>query len=241
MGKIIMISSGKDGVGKSSVSALLAETFCGKGKSVLIIEFENGLRSQNIFVNSSESLFDLDDVLFGRCSLAEAVSSSSLSSNLKVIFGGNSRTPVDPALFGPLLLSLADDYDVVIIDSDCSDDTISAVSSYSMYNIIVSTNDTSGIKDAKHVCDLLYQNNAPNIRLIINRVNPQYVKRGATNNLDYCIDTIGAQLIGVIPENIDITLSTNKGKKLSKNSLTQTIFSNIADRLDGLNIPLSYM
>ena len=120
MGKIIMISSGKDGVGKSSVSALLAETFCKKGKSVLIIEFENGLRSQNIFVNSSESLFDLDDVLSGRCSLGEAVSSSSLYSNLKVIFGGNTRSPVDSSLFGPLLLSLADDYDVVIIDSDCT-------------------------------------------------------------------------------------------------------------------------
>ncbi len=241
MGKIIMISSGKDGVGKSSVSALLAETFCKKGKSVLIIEFENGLRSQNIFVNSSESLFDLDDVLSGRCSLGEAISSSSLYSNLKVIFGGNSRSPVDSSLFGPLLLSLADDYDVVIIDSDCSDDTISTVSSYSMYNIIVSTNDISGIKDAKYVSDLLYQNNAPNIRLIINRVVPQYVKNGATENLDYCIDTIGAQLIGVIPENIDITLSTNKGKILNKNSLAQNIFSNIADRLDGLNIPLSYM
>ena len=115
MGKIIMISSGKDGVGKSTVSALLAEAYCEKDKSVLIIEFENGLRSQNIFVNSSEALFDLDDLIYGRCSLEEAVSSSSLSPNLKVIFGGSSRSHIDSSLFEPLLLSLADNYDVIII------------------------------------------------------------------------------------------------------------------------------
>ena len=241
MGKIIMISSGKDGVGKSTVSALLAEAYCEKDKSVLIIEFENGLRSQNIFVNSSESLFDLDDLIYGRCSLDEAVSSSTLSNNLKVIFGGSSRSNIDPSLFEPLLLSLADNYDVVIIDSDSSDDIISTVSSYAMYNIIVTTSDRSGIKDAKYVSDLLYKNNAPNIRLLINRVVPQYIKHGAAENLDNCIDTVGAQLIGVVPECFDITYATNKGKKLNKNSLSHNIFNNIADRLDGLNIPLSYM
>ena len=241
MGKIIMISSGKDGVGKSTVSALLAEAYSEKDKSVLIIEFENGLRSQNIFVNSSEALFDLDDLIYGRCSLEEAVSSSSLSPNLKVIFGGSSRSRIDSSLFEPLLLSLADNYDVIIIDTDCTDEIIYTVASYTMYNIIIATNDLAGIKDAKYVSDLLYQINAPNIRLLINRVVPQYVRQGATENLDYCIDTIGAQLIGVVPECIDITYATNKGKKLNIKSISHSIFNNIADRLDGLNIPLSYM
>ena len=241
MGKIIMISSGKDGVGKSSVSALLAEAYCEKGKTVLIIEFENGLRSQNIYVNLSDSLFDLNDVIYGRCELSEAVSVSPLYPELHVLFAGHSRTPMDSSLFGPLLLSQAESYDVVIIDTDCSDETISTVSLYAMYNIIIATNDRSGIDDAKYVSDLLYERSAPNIRLIMNRIVPGYVRHGATENLDYCIDTIGAQLIGVIPEHIDVSYSTNNGKKLNKRSLIHQIFSNIADRLDGTNTPLSYM
>ena len=241
MGKIIMISSGKDGVGKSSVSALLAEAFCEKGKTVLIIEFENGLRSQNTYVNSSDSLFDLNDVIYGRCELDEAISNSSINSKLKVIFAGNERSPIDSSLFSPILLSQADNYDIVIIDTDSSNDTISMVSIYAMHNIIVATNDRSGIKDAKYVSDLLHEKNAPNIRLIMNKVIPDYVKRGATENLDSCIDVIGAQLIGVIPQHVDISFATNNGKRLSKKSLCHTIFSNIADRIDGENIPLSYM
>ena len=241
MGKIIMISSGKDGVGKSSVSALLAEAYCEKGKSVLIIEFENGLRSQNIYVNLSDSLFDINDVINGRCELEEAVSSSPLYHDLHVLFAGHSRTPVDSSLFGPLLLSQAEKYDVVIIDTDCSDDTISSVSMYAMHNIIVSTSDRSGIDDAKYVSDLLYERSAPNIRLILNRVVPADIQHGAAENLDSCIDTIGAQLLGVIPEHIDVAYSTGNGKKLNKRSLIHQIFSNIADRIDGSNTPLSYM
>ena len=59
-------------------------------------------------------------------------------------------------------------------------------------------------------------------------------------NLDSCIDTIGAQLIGVIPEHFDVAYSTNNGKKLSKSSIIREIICNITQRLDGMNIPLSY-
>ncbi|MBQ8996090.1 MAG: P-loop NTPase [Oscillospiraceae bacterium] len=241
MGKVIMISSGKDGVGKSSLAALLAEVYCEKGKTVLIIEFENGLRSQNLYVNSTDSLFDLSDVLNGRCELDDAVATSSLSAKLKVLFAGNTRESLNRDLFEPLLLTQVDKYDIVLIDTDSSDETISVVSSFSMYNLIVSTNDRSGIQDSKYICDLLYEKNAPNVRLVLNRIKPDYIKRGAASNLDDCIDTIGAQLIGVIPENIDLAYSTNNGKRLNKKSLIHEIISNITERLDGSNVPLSYM
>ena len=240
MGKVIMISSGKDGVGKSSIAAMLAGVYCEEGKSVLLIEFENGLRSQNLYVNATASLFDLSDVVTERCTLEQAITVSSLYPKLSVLFAGNERCTIDKESFSSLVLPLVEQYDIVLIDTDCSDETIETVSSFSMFNLIVSTNDRSGIRDAKYVCDLLYDDNAPNIRLILNRIKPEYVKKGASMNLDSCIDTIGAQLIGVIPEHFDVAYSTKNGKKLSKSSIIREIICNITQRLDGMNIPLSY-
>lgn len=239
MGKIIMVCSGKDGVGKSTVSALLGEAFANTDKSVLLIEFEDGMRSLNGYVGATESIFDLNDVLSGSCELAQAIVPSGIYDKMKILFAGYGRVDLDSSQAETLILALSDDYDYVIIDTNSNNDTLDAVSKLAMYNLIVSTNSNSGIQDSKFIADRLYSNNAPNIRLILNRINPQFIRHKAANNLDYCIDTIGAQLIGVILEDEDILFAVSRGSKLETRSLAAETFRNIAERIDGNHVPLA--
>jgi septum site-determining protein MinD len=239
MGKIIMIASGKDGVGKSTVTALLGEAFAAKGRSVLLIEFEDGMRSLNNYVGATETLYDLNDVLSGSCDMSDAVTTSGVNEKMKVLFAGHGRKDLDSGQFETLVLAVSDDYDYVLIDTNSSNDTLDAVSKIAMMNLVVSTNSNAGVMDAKYIVDRLYETNAPNVFLIINRVIPAFIHHKASNNLDYCIDSIGTQLIGVILEDEDVLSAVSHGKCLPPNTLAATIFGNIADRIDGGSNPLA--
>ena len=92
MSTITCILSGKDGVGKSTVAALIGEQLALLGRSVLLVEFEEGLRCLDQYVGANQSkVFDLDDVLNGRCELDDAIAVSSLSDKLSVIFAANGK------------------------------------------------------------------------------------------------------------------------------------------------------
>ena len=123
MSTISRILSGKDGVGKSTVTALVGEQLALMGKKVLLIEFENGLRCLDLFVGAmATKVYDLDDVLNGRCEFSDAIAVSSISENLSVIFATSARRQLDTDQFSTLVLALSDSYDHIIIDTDCSDE-----------------------------------------------------------------------------------------------------------------------
>lgn len=240
MGAITMIASGKDGVGKSTVAALLGQALAARGNRVLLLELENGLRCLETFVNAGGStIFDLADVMSGRCEVAAAIAKSRNEEQLSVLYTASRREDISDERFPALILSLAEDYDHVLIDTDCNDSTLDAVSRVAMNCIVLATPDPMGLRDAKYVCDRLFERSAANVRLILNRVDKALMKAVAVPHLDYCIDAVGAQLLGVVPQLTDIAACAAMGKAPAAGSVAQTVFVNIAARLDGRHMPLA--
>ena len=240
MGYITSICSGKDGVGKSTVAALLGEAMAFSGSRVLLIEFENGLRCLDRFLAANEStLFNIGDVMSGKCSSGDAVAVSPLSPNLSVIFAGFAREECRKKQFPELIAALSARYDHILLDTDCSDESLKAVSAIAMNNLIISTQDPTGVRDAEYVCEKLFSYGAPNLKVVFNRVNSAYIRKGFSADLDTCMDVVGAPLAGVITEIPEIYDSVMNGRPLQKGSLPYTIFDNIRIRLEGGSAPLA--
>jgi len=239
MSTISRFISGKDGVGKSTVTALVGEQLALMGRKVLIIEFEDGLKCLDVFVGATQSkVFDLNDVLNGKCEINDAIASSTLSDNLDVIYSSYDKKQIDTEQFSTLVLALSENYDHILIDSDCSDSAVDSLSGIAMNSIVVSTADLMGCRDTKYLCDRLYGQSVPSVRVLFNRVRRDYIADGLTNNLDEAMDMIGTPIIGAVPEKADILRCTCRGLLPDKNSITFKIFRAIAMRIDGETVPL---
>lgn len=239
MGTITMVASGKDGVGKSTVSVFVGAALAQAGENVLIVELDSGLRSIDVISGVySKIIYDIYDVLNGNCEPKKAIVRSPLSDKLYVLSApfNSGSLPVDR--FVRLCTALADQFDHVIIDSSSAPGAIVAAAAVAMRGIVVSTVDPIGIRGSKVVVDRLLDQSVNDVRLVLNRVIPERVFKGIVPNLDFCIDNIGARLLGVVPELDDIALACAGIAPLPKGSLAASVFSNIAERLKGNDVPL---
>ena len=109
-----------------------------------------------------------------------------------------------------------------------------------MNAIMVATADPAGVRDARIVADRLKDLAVPKMRLLLSRIEPSRIALGVVPDLDFCIDNIGLQLIGVVPEDDEIALSAAMGIPLEKKSLSKSVFYNIAERLYGNDLPLAF-
>ncbi|MBQ2086395.1 MAG: AAA family ATPase [Oscillospiraceae bacterium] len=242
MSTITRVLSGKDGVGKSTVTALIGEQLALSGRKVLLIEFENGLRTLDMYVGATQTkIYDLDDVLNGRCEIADAIANSSLSRNLDVIFAGNVRKDLPKDQFEDMVLALNENYDHIIIDTDCSEESLDCITGITMNNLVVATQDIPGIRDARYVCDRLLSAGCVGVKVIFNRVNSDYIAKKITPNLDTAMDLIGVPLFGVIPENGDILNITARGILPKSKTITKDIAKALASRLEGETVPLTVL
>ena len=239
MGTITMIASGKDGVGKTGVSVFTGAALARMGKKVLVIELDSGLRSIDIVSGVySRIVYDLSDVLSGRCEHDKAIVRSPLEKNLYVMSAPFNSGNISAERFVKLCTVLSASYDYVIIDTASSTGAILTAASTAMKAIIVTSADPVSIRGSRLIADRLYDMSIQDVRLLINRLVPERVYAGAVPNLDYCIDAVGARLIGVIPESDGIALASAGIGQLKPGSRESKIFSNIAQRIEGEEVPL---
>lgn len=239
MGTITMVTSGKDGVGKSTLSVFLGAAFALGGEKTLVIELDNSFRSIDVISGVyGKLIYDINDVLSGRIEPRKAIAESPISENLSVMSApfNPSLLPVDD--FVNLTTALNEDYDQVIIDAASTPGAVYSAASCAMRVLLVTTADPVGIRNSKQLVDKLEEYAVRNVRLIISRVVPSRVGSGIVPNLDFVIDNIGIQLIGVIPELTDIALASTGSTFLSKGSVSMRIFLNIAERMRGNDVPL---
>ena len=241
MAEKIFVTSGKGGVGKSTICALLGATLARLDKKTLIIELDFGLRSLDVMLGvSDKTVFDLSDVLMSRCEINKEIVSCEYEPRLKLI-----SAPLDSFLsynkesLKKLLDKIDGEYDYILIDSPAGAglsfrEAISLVDSA----LIVVTPDLVCVRDARKVSDILLDFGVTNQRLIINKVKNKFMKLDILTDLDYVIDAVGVQLISVIPENIEIFQKTLVGSSLIKESVSFKVFENLAKRILGQEIPL---
>lgn len=245
MGVSTVITSGKGGVGKSTVSVGLGRALAQRGRRVLLIDCDAGLRSLDRMTGTEEKLvFDISDVVHGRCAPAEAIYPCAEEESLFLLPAPSSgENMIRPAVMRKLVPFLKKYYDHILLDSPAGvGDGFRAAACAADRALIVCTPDPVCVRGASSVKSLLKNLDVNDSRLIINRFNGRFFSEtGVFGDLDGVIDAAGSRLFGVVPEDFSLAAAFLKGKRAKESSSGMMALSRMAGRLEGEDIPLSLM
>lgn len=238
-GRVLAVTSGKGGCGKSTICVLLGDALAREGKRVLLLETDAGLRALDLLLGVPDrAVFDLADLLCGRCRLEQAAVPSAFNPRLLVIPAPyDHRFLPDPKAFAALVDRLRQGFDFLFIDTPAGlGSMLSAVAGACDCALLAVTPDPVCVRDAARVSSVL--DGLIPMRLIINRI-PARRRSLAVPDLDFVIDQTGVQLLGVVPEDPDIYACTCAGTALpADNRCGRRAFENIAGRLLGREVDL---
>ncbi len=240
MATVIMIASGKGGTGKSTFATFLSTELAQANKRTLLIELDAGLRSIDVIAGiQQEAVYDIADVLMGRCDANKAMSFSPYTENLRIISAPYKSYDTDFSNFKKVIDSLYDDFDYIIVDTAAGlGNAFYATSKVSVIGIIVVTPDIISVRDGRLVSDELYNAGIKDIRLVINKFSQQTFRYSGFNDLDEVIDEVCARLLGVIPMSRQIAVNAINGEQLTVGSQEKQIFTAISQRIRGKDIQI---
>lgn len=245
MGQVIVVTSGKGGVGKTTTVANVGAGLAMLGKKVAMIDADIGLRNLDVVMGlENRIVYDIVDVVEGFCRLKQAlIKDKRFSDNLSLLAAAQTKdkSAVSPDEMRRICKELKADFDFVLIDCPAGiEQGFKNAVAPAEQAIIVTTPDISAVRDADRVIGLLEAHGLREPLLIINRVRPNMVKRGDMMAVEDITDILAIPLLGVIPEDEGIILSTNRGDPAAtvQSSLAGTAYRNIALRLTGQDVPL---
>ncbi len=243
MSKIIGIVSGKGGVGKTTLCANLSFALAKRGKNVIAIDGDIGLKNLDILLGMvDKSAFDLTDILTGRCMVSKAIQVHDDFANLHFISASQTSDceDIDKVGFRKLCRYLRARYDYVLIDAPAGVGTgFDTIVESCDECVVVATPDLTSIRDAQKTAALLSRFTHLSSKLVINRVNPKMITKGYLKNIDDIMDSISLPLVGILPVDDELILYSNSGiPAVGTKSICSGPFMNIADRLCGINAPL---
>jgi septum site-determining protein MinD len=241
--KVITITSGKGGVGKTTATANIATALAFDGARVVCIDADIGLRNLDVVLGlENRIVYDLVDVVEGRCRLRQAMIRDKRLPNLFLIPAAQTRdkTAVSPSDMVRLINELRTECDWVLIDSPAGIERgfRNAIAPADM--IVVITNpEISAVRDADRIIGLVEAEEKGPVRLILNRLKPEMVKREDMLSADDVLELLAIELIGIVPEDDQVILSTNRGVPIVLDGKSQAgqAFRNIATRLEGQKVP----
>jgi septum site-determining protein MinD len=243
--RVITITSGKGGVGKTTTTANLAAAFTTLEKNVVCIDADIGLRNLDLILGlENRIVHDLVDVVEGRVTVKQAMIRHKLMPRLSLIPAAQNRdkTAVSPAQMTNIVRQLRPDFDYVLIDCPAGIERGFRNAIEPADEILVVTNpEVSAVRDADRVIGMLEElkRNTP-VHLVINRAKPEMVRRGEMLSADDVVDILSIDLIGIVPEDESVLIAGNQGVP-NPNSLAGKAFRNIARRLMGQDVPFVNM
>lgn len=240
MSKVIVITSGKGGVGKTTIAARLGIAFCELQKSTLLIELDVGLRGLDIMLGVEDKVvFDLADLLNGQCDLSQAITHID-SNGLNLISAPADVTKVlDFEKIIEFIQKVKTQFDYVIVDAPAGIGVSLSLAEYiGDLFLVVTTLDNICKRDCARLVSLLNHHSDGEIRLIINKIDKKILKKQKIKDLDEVIDQIGARLIGAIPSDDNILIAASSGDIEIDDKLINEIFISIAKRIEGKHISL---
>lgn len=243
MGTAIVVTSGKGGTGKTSITGGVASCLARLGKRVLCIDMDIGLRNLDISLGLSDrAMMDFSDVALGHCPLSRAAVNHPDLPGLALLTAPMRLSPlINQQLINDLLRTARDQFDYILIDSPAGlGPGFQLAARGADRGIVVATNDTSSLRDAQRTVgelDFLAQ-----IHLVMNRIQPKLLRRLRTT-IDDAMDSAGLPLIGVVPEDPQVMLSANQGQPLilSGRRGAANACLNIAKRLEGAHVPVMHI
>lgn len=241
--RVIVITSGKGGVGKTTTTANLAVALANEGHKVVAVDGDVGLRNLDVIMGlENRIVYTLVDVIEGTCRLNQAMIKDKRVNNLYMIPTAQSRTKdaVTSEQMLEICSQLRSDFDFVLIDSPAGIEAgFRNAASGADEALVVTTPEVSAVRDADRIIGLLESMEKAPISLIVNRIKPEMVKRGDMLAVQDVLDILAVDLIGVIPDDESVVTSSNKGEPLtfSNGSEASQAFLNIAQRISGKEVP----
>lgn len=243
MSEVIVVTSGKGGVGKTTTSANVGTGLAMLDKKVVLIDTDIGLRNLDVVMGlENRIVYNLVDVIEGSCRVKQALIKDKRYSNLYLLPSAQTRdkTAVTPEQMKKLTDELREEFDYIILDCPAGiEQGFKNAIAGADRAIIVTTPEVSAIRDADRVIGLLDANELRTSHLIVNKLRMDMVKRGDMMSIEDVVELLALDLIGAVPDDENIVISTNHGEPLvGKDSLAGQAYMNICRRIVGEDVPL---
>ncbi len=244
MGNVIVITSGKGGVGKTTTTANIGTGLAMLGKSVVMVDTDIGLRNLDVVLGlENRIVYDIVDAVRENCRLKQALIKDKRFENMYLLPAAQTKdkTAVSEEQMQKLCADLKKEFDYVIIDCPAGiEHGFKNAIAGAEQAIVVTTPEVSAVRDADRIIGLLEAAEMNPPRLVINRIRTKMVKSGDMMSVVDMLDILAVELLGIVPDDDAIVISTNRGEPtvLDDRSRAGQAFRNISRRICGEDVPL---
>lgn len=240
MSRVIVITSGKGGVGKTTATANLGMALAQRGRQVAVVDADFGLRNLDLLLGlENRVVYTALDVLSGECRLEQALVKDKRQTRLALLAAAQNRTKdaVTAAQMQHLVHGLIAKYDYILIDCPAGIEMgfMNAIAA-AQEALVVTTPEIAAVRDADRVIGLLEANSVKTINLVVNRVKITMTEANEMMTVEDVQEILAVPLIGIIPEDERVIVSTNRGEPLTlaeSPTLAGVAFDHLARRLEG--------
>jgi septum site-determining protein MinD len=243
MSRIIVVTSGKGGVGKTTSTANLGMALAKRGRQVALVDADFGLRNLDLLLGlENRIVYTIVEVIAGECRLDQALVKDKRQPGLMLLPAAQNRLKdaIAPEQFRKVLAELAQKVDYILVDCPAGiDQGFHNAIAGAQEALIVTTPEIAAVRDADRVVGLLEANNIKRTNLIVNRIRPEMVQANNMMSIQDVQEILAIPLIGVVPDDERVIISTNRGEPLVLSetpSLAGSAYDNIVRRLEGEKI-----
>lgn len=242
MGEVIVITSGKGGVGKTTTTANVGTGLAKLNKTVVLIDTDIGLRNLDVVMGlENRIVYNLVDVIEGNCRIRQALIKDKRYPNLYLMPSAQTRdkNSVTPEQMKKLTEELREEFDYVLLDCPAGiEQGFQNAIAGADRALIVTTPEVSAVRDADRIIGLLEANEMKKNHLIVNRIRMDMVKRGDMMSSDDVVEILAVELIGIVPDDEQVVVSTNQGEPLvGSEASAGKAYMNICRRIVGEEVP----
>ena len=247
MGKVYVITSGKGGVGKTTTVANIGTGLASLGHKVVLLDTDIGLRNLDVVMGlENRIVYDIVDAATGQCKLKQAMIKDKRFENMYLIPAAQTKdkNAVNESQMKAICEELKEEFDFILIDCPAGiEQGFKNAITGADAAIVVTNPEVSAVRDADRIIGLLEANGLTEPKLIINRMRANMVKQGDMMGVDDMLEILAVKLLGVVPEDDNIVISTNRGEPavLDQKSKAGQAYRNIVDRILGKDVPIMQM
>ena len=242
MSEVIVITSGKGGVGKTTTTANVGTGLAQLDKKVVLIDTDTGLRNLDVVMGLENLIvYNLVDVIEGTCRLKQALIRDKRYENLYLLPSAQTKdkSAISPGQMKKLTSELKEEFDYILLDCPAGiEQGFQNAIAGADRSIIVTTPEVSAIRDADRIIGLLEKSGLTQNALIINRIRMDMVRKGDMMSVEDVTEILSIPLIGAIPDDEHVVIGTNQGEPvIGLDSKAGTAYSNICKRIMGIEVP----
>ena len=244
MGEVIVVTSGKGGVGKTTTVANIGTGLAMLDKRTVVVDTDIGLRNLDVILGlENRIVYNLVDVINGKCRLKQALIKDKRHPELYLLPSAQTKdkSAVSPEQMIKLTEELREEFDFVLLDCPAGiEQGFRNAIAGADKALVVTTPEVSAIRDADRIIGLLEADGIQDIHLIINRLRPDMIARGDMMSVEDVVEILAVNLIGSILDDEQIVIAANQGEPFSgRNSQAEEEYRNICSRLLGEEVPFA--